>query len=216
MIKAVIFDMDGVITRTGAIQASAESQVFATVGIHIIPEEIVSRYSGWKDTEMFKDMAKRHHIKEDVHKLRKKKWEIMYKNLSSGSIPVIPSALDLIEKLLKNRYILALASSTNRKFISIIINSLSIKEKFSVVISGDEVKEGKPNPGIFLLAASKLNLAPSTCLVIEDAPSGVKAAKAAGMKCIAITTTHPKSELVEADKIIDSFKELTVKRIRSL
>lgn len=216
MIKAVIFDMDGVITRTGAIQASAESQVFATVGIHITPEEIVNRYSGWKDIDMFKDMAKRHQIKENIHKLRKKKWEITYKHLSSGSIPAVPGALDLIEKLLKNRYILALASSTNRKFISIIINNLSIKEKFSVVISGDEVKEGKPNPEIFLLTASKLSLVPSTCLVIEDAPSGVKAAKAAGMKCIAITTTHPRKELKKADKIIDSFNELTIEEIGNL
>ncbi|MBI2039768.1 HAD family phosphatase [Candidatus Microgenomates bacterium] len=215
MIKAVIFDMDGVITRTEAIQSGAESQVFATIGIHITPEEIINSYSGWKDTEMFKDMAKRHLIK-DIEKLRKKKWEIVYKKLSDKSIPLVPGSLDLIEKLQKHGYPLALASSTNQKFISIILSSLSIKEKFSAVVSGDEVKQGKPNPEIFLLTSKKLGISSSDCLVIEDAPSGIKAAKAAGMKCIAIATSVTKDKLQNADRVISAFDELSIEDIKNL
>lgn len=216
MIKAVIFDLDGVITRTEAIQSGAESEVFAGVGVQITPKEIISRYSGWKDIEMFQDMAKRHEIKEDIWKLREKKWEIVYQKLSQDSIPVVPGAAALIEKLQKYGYILALASSTNLKFILTILVNLAIKEKFKVIVSGDEVKVGKPNPEIFLSASSKLNVVPQACLVIEDAPSGVKAAKTADMKCIAITTSATRDKLQEADLIIDSLDELTIEYIKDL
>lgn len=216
MIKAVIFDMDGVIARTEEIQSGAESQVFGNIGINVTPKEIVNRYSGYKDIEMFKDMVRRHHIKESIVELRKKKWEIVYRKIADEMIPVVPGVLNFIAEVQKGGYTLALASSAIRNFISIVINNLSIKEKFSVVVSGDEVKEGKPSPEIFLLTAKKLNITPVVCLVIEDAPNGVKAAKAAGMKCIAITTTHERSQLQEADRIINSFEELSVADVQRL
>lgn len=215
-IKAVIFDMDGVITRTETIQSETESEIFASVGVNITPEAVIKKYSGWKDTEMFEDMITQYDIKENPIILREKKWEIVYKKLEEGSLPIVPGALEFIDQLKKHGYTLALASSSNRKFISTILTSLHLTEKFSAVVSGDDVSAGKPNPEIFLLAAKKLNVLPKNCLVIEDAPSGVKAARAAKMKCIGITTSVTKEELHQADKIIDSFSEITVNDIINL
>lgn len=214
MIKAVIFDMDGVLALTGILQAKAESKVLAKIGIKITPQVIVETYSGFKDTDFFKDVLRRYNARADVQRLRDDKWNIVYGELLPQGIPIIPGAKEFI-KSLKSKYVLAIASSAPLKFIETVIAELGLNE-FSVITSGDEVEVGKPDPTIFSLTAQKLNVPPQDCLVIEDAPSGVKAAKAAGMKCIAITTTHPKSELVEADKIIDSFNEINIEELRGL
>lgn len=216
MNKAFIFDMDGVITRTEKMQSAAESKVFATIGIKITPQEILNSYNGWKDIEIFRDMASRNNIKEPVEKLREEKWKIVYNEVSQKGIPVVPGVLDLIEKLRQEGYILAIASSTTQKFLNTVLTTLHIKDKFNVIVSGDQVKLGKPNPEIFLLAAKKINISPDACIVIEDAPSGVSAAKAAGMKCIAITTGSSKEKLKKADLIIDSFYELSAEVIKNL
>lgn len=216
MIKAVIFDMDGVITKTQAIQSAAESKVLASAGIEISPREIINKYSGWKDGDMFRDVVKRHKIEKTVEVLKQQKWDIVYKEISKKPIPIVPGVLSFIEKLRESGYSLAIASSTNLKFITTVLTNLRIKKKFQIIVSGDEVKQGKPNPEIFLLAANKLCIPPESCLVIEDAQSGVRAAKTAGMKCIAITTSVTKDKLQEADRVIDSFDELTIGTIKAL
>lgn len=216
MIKAVIFDMDGVIAMTSHIQSKAESEVFAKNGIHITPEEILKRYSGFKDIDMFRDVLRFNKINMDAKKMRQKKWKIVYKKISEKGIPEVTGVIDLINKLQSAGYMLGIGSTTNLKFIQDVLKKLKILRKFKIITSGDEVTSGKPNPEIFLLAAGKLKLAPAECLVIEDAPNGVEAAKRAGMKCIAITTSVTKDKLQEADLVIDSFDELTIDTIKTL
>ena len=93
----------------------------------------------------------------------------------------------------------------------------NLSDNFDVVVSAaDDVKNGKPAPDIFLKAAEKLNVKPEECVVVEDALNGIKAAKAAGMKCIANTNSFPKDKLTEADLIIDNFNELTIDTIKQL
>lgn len=216
MMKAIIFDMDGVLTLTTSIQSEAESKVLSRVGISINPEALVNKYCGWKDIDVLKDILQRNNINADSEKLRKEKWNIVYKKLTQNGVSEIPGAKEIIEKLESHGYTLSVASATSAKFINIVLDKLGIKEKFAVIISGDDVKTGKPNPDIFLLTAKKLKIQPKECVVIEDAPTGVLAAKRAKMKCIAITTTHKREELKDADKIIDSFKELNIGDIQNL
>lgn len=216
MIKAVIFDMDGVIAMTARIQSSAESEVFAKIGIHITSQKILKRYSGFKDIDMFEDVLRRNKSKEDSQTLREQKWKLVYKEINKNGVPVIPGVIDLIERLTSAGYPLSIASATNLKFIQTVLKKLKIARKFKVVTSGDEVTSGKPNPEIFILTAHKLKIMPAECLVIEDAPSGVEASNRAGMKCLAITTTAKREELRNTEKAIDSFDELTVDYIKSL
>ncbi len=216
MIKAIIFDMDGVIARTDAIQGNAESKILESIGIYLTAEEIIAKYNGYKDTEMFKDVLSYYGKVVNVEKLREKKWKIVYKVLSKKLPPIVPGVIEMIDRLCKHGFILAIASATNRKFITTVVDKLKIKSKFKIIASGDEVAFGKPNPEIFLLAAKKIHLLSKQCLVIEDAPNGVKAAKAAGMKCIAITTTATREELKDADRIINSFEELNIGDIQDL
>lgn len=216
MIKAVIFDMDGVIALSSNLQSTAESKVLVKIGINITPREIVRTYSGLKDTEFFDKVLHRYNIQADAQQLRENKWNIVYKELLPQGVPSIPGAKEFIELLKFNRYILALASTAPLKFVKTILEVMGLNKTFSAITSGNEVKIGKPDPTIFLLTAKKLKIAPQECLVIEDAKLGVKAAKAAGMKSIAITTTTDRKELEGADKIIDSFDELTVEDIKKL
>ncbi len=216
MIKAVIFDMDGVISSTEILQSTAESRVLAKIGININPKKIVKDYSGFKAEEAFEDILKNNHMKADIKQLLIERWDLVYNELLPQGFPVVQGVKELIKTLIQNSFTLAVASAAPLKFIKIVISKLGLAEQFSAITSGDEVKVGKPDPAIFLITAQKLNIKSKHCLVIEDAPSGVRAAEAAGMKCIAITSTHTREELKGADKIIDSFEELNIGDIQKL
>ena len=103
---------------------------------------------------------------------------------------------------------MAIASSAPMENIQLILRGLGIESYFQAIVWGREVTEGKPSPQAFLLAAEKLGVKPEDCLVIEDAVAGVSAAKRAGMKCIAVTTTNPREKLHEADLVVDSLAEV--------
>ncbi|GAI34174.1 unnamed protein product, partial [marine sediment metagenome] len=105
---------------------------------------------------------------------------------------------------------MALASSTPMENIRLITGSLGIANCFQAIVTGHEVTEGKPSPQVFLLAAQRLGVEPENCVVVEDAVAGVTAAKRAGMHCLAITNTHPKQSLKQADLIVDSLEAVTV------
>jgi beta-phosphoglucomutase-like phosphatase (HAD superfamily) len=92
--------------------------------------------------------------------------------------------------------------------MKLVMKESGLAKYFSVFVTGEEVERGKPNPDIFLLAAERLNVPPDHCLVLEDAVNGVAAAKAAGMKCVAITSTHQNADLVNADLVINDFSAL--------
>lgn len=125
-------------------------------------------------------------------------------------------AAPLAIKLAKYGFKVALATGATNEKVSIIQMHIPLRQYFSIIVDGGDVTKGKPNPKIFLKTAEKLRVKPQTCLVFEDTLNGIKAAHNAGMKCIAITTTHTREELKEADRVIDSFDELTIETIKHL
>ena len=109
-----------------------------------------------------------------------------------------------------------MASSAPIENIQLLITGLGINDYFKTTISGRDVTEGKPSPQGFLLAAQRLEIEPKNCMVIEDAIAGVSAAKKAGMRCLAITNTHPRTSLNEADLIVDTLEEVSVNTLERL
>ncbi len=215
--RAIIFDMDGVITLTTQLQSQAESKVLSEIGINISPKEIVRTYSGWRDIDVIKDILKKHKVVTDINKLRNKKWNLIKQDIAKDNkITPVPGVINFIQKTHRVGFKLAVASASPRIFINLVLKTLKIKDKFEVISSGDDVLAGKPDPEIFLLTAQKLNTPVNKCVVIEDAKNGLLAAKRAGMKCVAITTTHTRKDLQGADLIIDTFDELTVNHIKSI
>ena len=143
-------------------------------------------------------------------KALEKKMQYFREVVAERGVEQIPFALRLIQELRRYSIRLALATSSRRQKTELIMSHTGLLEYFEVIVTGEEVVHGKPSPDIFLKAAEKLDLLPTECLVVEDAASGVQAAKVAGMKCVAITTTHERSSLEKADIIIESFEYLNV------
>ena len=142
--------------------------------------------------------------------------EETFRNLVRQNIRPLPGAVELIKSLRENRFKIAIASSAPMENIRLITGGLGIDNCFQAIVTGQDVTEGKPSPQSFLLAAQRLGVEPKNCLVIEDAVAGVTAAKRAGMHCLAITNTHPKQSLKEADLIVDTLEAVSVDDIEGL
>lgn len=212
-IQAVIFDMDGVITDTQHVHDQANAQILQSYGIPLTAKDL-SKWAGIPQRKVFEKIFTKYNVKTDIEKACLDKWKLVTEK--AKKIDAIPGVIKLFQELNKRGIPLAVASSCIADFINHVLTILKINNYFKAIISTDQVKKGKPNPDIFLLAAKKLHVNPNNCVVFEDAPSRVAAAKAAGMKCIAITTTHTKKALEGADKIIDNFSELTIPTLNNL
>jgi len=213
MIKAVIFDLDGVVINAGIFHNIAERKLLSDIGIQMTFEEI-RRYAGMAPEVWFKEVLEKNNKHADPIELTKKKYEMVY-DMLKDNISVIPGALELIESLKKNKIKVAIASGSSKKYIDFILSRLNLD--FDVVMSSEEVSKGKPNPELFLTISKRLKIKPENCSVIEDAYFGVIAAKRAGMKCIGFVNKNSgNQDLSEADLIIDDLNELTLDKIQSL
>jgi len=211
--KAVIFDLDGVISDTQRLHFEVDVEVLKRKGIDF-PFKRMNRYAGVSDREFFRELVfkKKKFSEKEMEKIIEMKYEILFKKMK-GNLKPIKGVIELIKRLKRNSFRLAVASSSPKKAVNFVLSSFKIKKYFDVILSREDVVKAKPDPEIYLKAAKLLKLKPEDCLVIEDSPSGIKAAKSAGMKCIAIATTLKKEQLKQADKIINSFEELSLKEI---
>jgi len=208
MIRAVIFDMDGVIADTQRIHAACESKILSSYGIEISPENITARYAGYPAASMFEDISRRFNVPLDIVRLNEEKWQEVLKRTEHDLVP-IPGALELIQSLKESGCKIAVASSSPFSFIRKVLDRFEVRQLFDVITSGQEVSKGKPDPEIFLLAASRLGIPPRDCLVIEDGIGGMSGAKSAGMTCMGLV--EDKNERYPADLVVTTPD--TIKRI---
>jgi beta-phosphoglucomutase-like phosphatase (HAD superfamily) len=124
--------------------------------------------------------------------------------------------VELIRALRSDGLLLAVGSSGPRANVELVLEVLGVREAFSALSTGDEVRHGKPHPEVFLKAAAKLQLPPGRCVVIEDAPQGVQAGLAAGARVVAVTTSRPAADLVAAHCVVEGLRELTPASLRAL
>ncbi len=212
MVKAVIFDMNGVIVDDELVHELAFKQICANFKIDVTHRVYLDCCVGKTDFEGFETLFKKHKIKmPPIQKLVKQK-SALYQKLILKHAKTYPGVISLIKKLSK-KYPLALATSSIKKEVLATLQYFDIKKYFRVIITADDVAHGKPNPEPYLLAAKKLKLAPRECIAIEDSINGIASAKAAGMACIAITNTYPKNRLTQADLIVSKFSEIDLNTI---
>lgn len=142
--------------------------------------------------------------------------ELLYRNIIKQDFPAIDGAAELIDTLAVAGFVLAVGSSGPPENVALTLECLNCTNRISACVTGADVTRGKPDPQVFLFTAEKLNLPSHRCVVVEDAPAGVTAAKAAQMACIALTGTATREQLAEADLIVDSLRELSPERFSAL
>ena len=212
MKKAYIFDMDGVIYDSEPIHARAKQQVLAEYGIDISAERLAT-FVGRSSRDFYGTMVEENPAcGVSWQELAKKKHDLYRKLLTEDrSIQAIPGVRELLERIKAAGYLIGLGSSSTMEMINLVLNRFDLKKYFSAVVSGDELPRSKPDPLIFLTVAEKLGVAPTDCVVIEDAGAGVAAAKAAGMYCIGYNNPNSGPQnLSGADMIVGSHYDIIV------
>ncbi len=211
---SVIFDMDGVLADTGPIHFDSWVKMANEIGYHF-NKELFKKTFGVQSPTIVRKLVGDRIEQELVEKWAALK-EQYYREMVKGKLKPLPGVKQIIQELKSFGFKLVVGTSAPRENVELLINALQLKEDFDVLITAAEVKNGKPAPDVFLISAEKLKIEPKNCLVIEDAPVGIKAAKRAGMKSIALTTTHEKSELFNADLIVKDLSEVSVQDIMLL
>jgi HAD superfamily hydrolase (TIGR01509 family) len=214
-VRAVIFDFDGVLADTEDLHCAAFQAVAKTWGLSLSREDYCFRYLGLPDRECLAAVWGHANVPLPALRLDALVAEkrACYAELSrtAALYPRVAAAL----RRLRRRYILAIASGAFRDEIEPVLVRAEVRDLFSAVVGADDVGAGKPAPEPFLQALVKINaaacgasLTAADCIAVEDSPHGIAAAHAAGMRCIAVTTTHAASELAAADGVIDHVAQL--------
>ncbi len=210
MLKAVIFDMDGVIIDSEPTHMRLENETYKKLNIEVTAGEHHS-FVGTNSHYMWEALKNKHKLNQTLEELIEYDRSTYYKHLNSDEceITLIDGVKDLIKDLYDNGIKLAIASSSPLNVIEAIAKKFQIEEYFEIFVTGDYVSRSKPEPDIFLFALEKLRVSPQNCLVIEDSHNGVLAAKKAGMKCVGINSDPEGSQDISmADLVINSFKEV--------
>jgi beta-phosphoglucomutase family hydrolase len=204
--KTILWDMDGVIADSYSFHFAAWQETFAKRGIKFTIEAFTKLF-GARNDFIIGSIIGRELPEGDVKTMVQEKEEI-FRRKAIGSIKPFPGAVRLLHAIKKGNFKLGLVSSAPKENINLVLSELNLERIFDCIVFGQEVSESKPSPQIYLLAAEKLEVPPNDCVVIEDSPLGVKAAKTGGMKCLAIANTHPQQNLKEADKVVDSLENV--------
>ncbi len=208
MIEAIIFDMDGTVIDSTRNDFTAWTRVFDEYDYAFSFEEYV-RVLGAKGSEIIEERLELG--REEVDKMLKRKESYFQEELDKNGLRLIPHVEELLKEIKSMDLKTALATGSGDEKLKMIFERLNIEQYFDVILTADDVQHGKPDPEIFLNAAKKLGVSPEQAIVMEDAENGVRAAKAGNMLCIAITSTHTREKLQEADLVIDNYKELHLK-----
>ncbi|HEX8357580.1 MAG TPA: HAD family phosphatase [Segetibacter sp.] len=209
--KAVIFDMDGTLLESTEADYKAWEKVFNDYGKALSFADYVPLL-GIKSANVIKEHLEKTEA-EDVKRILKEKFDYFVEWIEENPIQPVLGAEAFLKSLANYPVQVALATSSRKEKMHLVLTQLNFKGFFEAIVTGDEVINSKPAPDIFLKAAERLGVAPEDCMVVEDGPVGVAAAKAAGMKCVAITATHPAEKLQQADLIINTYENADFKEI---
>lgn len=207
MLKAVIFDMDGVIIDSEPAHVKFEKQIFNSLGITVTEEEHMG-FVGTTSQYMWETLKVKNKLQHSLVELvnNDRQQYLEYLKSDKNEVVLIDGVREFIKELHENGVKLAIASSSPLDVIKIVVDRYELGEFFDELVTGDFVKNSKPAPDIFLYAASRFCASPEECVVIEDSCNGSKAAKNAGMKCVGYKNLNSgNQDLSCADYITDSF-----------
>lgn len=213
-IRAILFDMNGIIIDDEHIHEMAFKESVKPYGIILTHEDYLECCAGKTDKAGYESISLKFSKTLPIDDLLHQK-SMQYLSLFPANKKSYLGVIELIH-FLSEHYILALTSSSSRQEVDLITSEFGIQRDFVTTISGNDVLKGKPNPEPYVLTAKKIGVQPNECVVIEDSKSGVISAKAAGCYCIGVTTTHTQEDLKQSDVVVADFASITLERIESL
>lgn len=203
---AAIWDMDGVLVLSGDAHYQAWNRVLADYGLSMTREQFEQTFGMNNQNLLYRLYDDR--LSADERAEIAKRKEAAYRQIIKGNVHALPGALEWLARLSQAGWRQAVASSGPMANIAAILVELDAWDDFDAILTGARLARSKPDPAIFLQAAASLGVPPERCVVIEDGTVGVEAARRAGMRVIAVTTTHPAEELRAADLIVDRLDHL--------
>lgn len=223
MLRAIIFDFDGVIVDSEHLIFQLTQQMAAQEGWTVSEAEYFRDYLALDDRGIIEHLYRSHGRPIDPERRDELvAWKFRaYQEIIRDGLPHMPGAVEFVEKVAA-RYPLAIASGSLRVEIEHLLSKLGLREKFAVLATADDCEHSKPQPEVYLKALARLGeleafrvkpLLASECLAIEDAPLGVVAAQAAGMRCLALAHSQPPDELGHADWVFGEFGQVDLERI---
>jgi haloacid dehalogenase superfamily, subfamily IA, variant 3 with third motif having DD or ED/haloacid dehalogenase superfamily, subfamily IA, variant 1 with third motif having Dx(3-4)D or Dx(3-4)E len=214
-LAAAIFDLDGTLVDNNPYHIKAWKEYLKRMGRELSDEEYKINFNGRTNRDVVEYLHGKKMTDEEAAPYYLEK-EAMYREIYKPYINPIPGLIDLLQQLKSNGILMAIATSGITVNIEFMFNHLPIRQYFNDVVHSSHIKKGKPDPEIYLKTAERLNVNPSECIVFEDALVGIQSAKGAGMKVIALTTTHTKKELSGADLVIKDYTEITIDAMKQL
>ncbi len=224
MVRAVIFDFDGVITDSEILHFRAFNAVLTQYGFQLTKPEYYKKYLGMNDADCFRALIAEGRLpiqEPQIKSLGQQKTRV-FEKLAKTEGKIIEGVREFLDTLSAAKVPIAICSGALRAEIELILEEAGLRNYFAVIVSAEEVTRGKPDPEGFLLALEKLNnlwpepITAERCIVVEDSHWGLKAARAAGMRTIAVTNTYDAAQLKQADKVVARLDELTMDDLRRI
>ncbi|MDB4148137.1 HAD family phosphatase [Flavobacteriaceae bacterium] len=217
MLKAVIFDMDGVIVNSEPLHHLAYKKMFEEFKLDV-SNSLYESFTGQSTYSICEQLCEIFDLKVDANALvlsKRKHFKIIFEN--DSSFEMIDGAMNLIKDYFENNLTLVLASSASMTNIERIFKKFDLNKFFKAKISGADLKESKPNPEIFIKAAQLAGFKKEECIVIEDSTSGINAAKSAQIYCVGYDSLNSKNQNYDkANLVINNFKEIQFDKISKL
>lgn len=207
MIRGVLFDMDGVLADSEPFICQAAVKMFAESGLKVNPQDF-KPFVGTGENRYIGGVAEKYGLKVDIEKVKARTYEI-YQEIIRGNLKSLPGAVGFVRKCREMGFKTAVATSADAVKMEANLREIGLPSSaFDATINGLDIENKKPFPDIYIKAAERIGLKPEECLVVEDAVSGIKAAKAAGCRCLAVTTSFDRTMLTEADWICESLENV--------
>ncbi len=213
--EAVIFDLDGTLIDNNSYHIEAWKVFYDKIGKPFSKEEYMQNINGRINSDIFNYIFNTT-LSSDEIDLYSTEKEALYRELYQPHIKPINGLIDFLEELEKEKIPKAIATSGLTPNINFMFEHVPIKKYYADVIDASQISKGKPHPEIFLKAAAAVKANPENCVAFEDSVAGIRSAKAAGMKVIALTTTHTAQDVKEADLIIKDYTEISLTKLREL
>ncbi len=214
IIKAVLFDVDGVVVESELLHLQTFNELLKPFDIHVNEKEWKQRFLGAGSAAIMKTLFKENGIADDPTPWVSRRRKLYQMRVAQGDLQPVHGFLSFYQSVQNANLPTAFVSTGHPENISAALESLSLRGKHPV-IDGTQVIRLKPDPEAYLMGSQTVGVPPAHCLVFEDSPIGVSAAMTAGMVCVALTTTNPSEDLSEANLIIPNFNGWTLQKIVS-